>query len=88
MSRLMFEMWQYRASPLDPINGYISRFTDGKGRFTDSWWSSPPQSIDHVSFGYLSQRHRHPNCTNKRQDEFIKSHYGEEFAKVKIEREG
>ena len=74
MARLKFEMWK------DRDGNIMSRFTDGKSRSTDSYWSSPPASIDHVSFGYLSQRHRHPNVRNAKHDEFIKRRFKEEIA--------
>jgi hypothetical protein len=74
MARLKFEMWK------DRDGNVMSRFTDGTGRFTDSYWSSPPVSIDHVGPEYLKQRHRHPNVRNSRHDAFIKNRYKEEVA--------
>lgn len=83
MVRLKFEMWVYRDKPDSEINGYMSRFTDGNGRHTDSWWCSPPSSIDHVGSEYLKQRHRHPNVKNHKHIEFIKNRYKEEISRVK-----
>ncbi|MEK8128384.1 hypothetical protein WMW72_10760 [Paenibacillus filicis] len=77
MQRLKFEMWK------DRDGNIMSRFTDGKGRSTDSYWSSPPASIDHVGPEYLPQPHRHPNCGNARHDAFIKQRYKEEVVKVR-----
>ena len=74
MARLKFEMWKGRAGNI------MSRYTAGKGCSTDSYWCSLPVSIDHVSFGYLSQRHRHPNVRNVKHDEFIKRRFKEEIA--------
>ena len=82
MQRLKFEMWVYENKPGDP-NGYMSRFTDGKGIFTESWWNSPPSSIDHVGPEYLRQRHRHPNVRNDRHISFIKQRFKEEIVKYK-----
>ncbi|ETT33296.1 hypothetical protein [Paenibacillus sp. FSL R5-808] len=81
--RLKFEMWEYREKPDAEINGYMSRFTDGKGIYTDSWWCSPPASIDHVGPEYLRQRYRHPNVRNARHEQFIKSRYKEEIQRLK-----
>jgi hypothetical protein len=83
MGRLMFEMWPYRDKLDGEVNGYMSRFTDGKGIYTDSWWCSPPASIDGVGPEYLPQRHRHPNVRNDRHVEFIKRLYKEEIARIK-----
>lgn len=80
MARLEFEMWEHRPE----VGGYISKFTDGKGRSTESWWSSPPSSIDHVGPEYLRQPHRHPNVTNNRHIEFIKRRYKEEIGRFKM----
>ncbi len=82
MARLKFEMWPYR-NPDGQLNGYMSRFTDGKGRSTDSWWCSPPASIDHVGPEYLRQRHRHPNVANAKHDAFIKHRFRECVATAK-----
>ncbi|QJC52736.1 hypothetical protein HGI30_14980 [Paenibacillus albicereus] len=83
MARLKFEMWPYRDKPDGKIDGYMSRFTDGTGRWTDSWWASPPASIDHVGPEYLRQRHRHPNVASARHDDFIKRRFRECVAAVK-----
>jgi hypothetical protein len=82
MKRLKFEMWEYRSKPDEPVNGLMD-FTDGRGIFTDSWWSSAPTSIDHVGFGYLRNPHRHPNVANERHVEFIKKRFKEEVVKYK-----
>jgi hypothetical protein len=79
MARLKFEMWPARPES----RGYISRFTDGRGRFTQSWWSSPPDSIDHVGPEYLRNPHRHPNVANKRHDTFVKRRFKEEALKLR-----
>lgn len=80
MARLKFEMWVHVPKPGE-TDGYMSRFTDGKGLFTDSWWSSPPASIDHVGPEYLVQRHRHPNV--RRNHDFIKMRYKEEMQRLR-----
>lgn len=86
MSRLEFEMRPFKDS-FGKQDGFISRFTDGKGGSTDSWWSSPPDSIDHVGPEYLRQRHRHPNSTVK-HDKFIKRRYKEEMNRLKEQHDG
>ncbi|MCY9593741.1 hypothetical protein PC41400_21660 [Paenibacillus chitinolyticus] len=78
MARLKFEMWK------DGDGNIMSRFTDGKGRSTDSYWCGPPESIDHVGPEYLPQRHRHPNVRGGRHIEFIKRQYKIEVAKVRV----
>ncbi|MNL06606.1 hypothetical protein D3C87_1272460 [compost metagenome] len=87
MGRLKFEMWEYRRNPDSEANGFMSRFTDGTGKSTDSWWCSPPLSIDHVGPEYLKYSYRHPNVRNARHIEFIKRRYKEEILKVKGDRE-
>lgn len=77
MARLKFEMWK------DRDGNVFSRFTDGNGLYTDSYWCSPPSSIDHVGPEYLPQRHRHPNVRNDRHVEFIKRRFKEEVVKFK-----
>lgn len=77
MKRLKFEMWK------DRDGNIMSRFTDGRGISTDSYWCSPPESIDHVGPEYLPQRHRHPNVRNQRHAEFIKRRFKEEVLKVR-----
>lgn len=84
--RLKFEMWPHVDTKGQP-NGYMSRFTDGAGRDTESWWCSPPASIDHVDPEYLPQRHRHPNVANRRHESFIKRRFAEEMARLKPREE-
>ena len=81
MGRLKFEMWHYEPKPGER-DGFMSRFTDGNGKSTESWWSSPSKSIDHVGMDYMPQRHRHPNCKNERHLDFIKRRYKEEVARL------
>jgi hypothetical protein len=75
LKRLKFKMWK------DRDGNIFSRFTDGNGRHTDSCWSSPPSSIDHVGPEYLKQPHRHPNVRNDRHIEFTKCSFKEEVRK-------
>ncbi|MGF6352462.1 hypothetical protein ABIE27_000358 [Paenibacillus sp. 4624] len=82
MSRLKFQMW--KAEPR--YGGYMSLFTDGKGVWTESWWSSPPSSIDHVGREYIPNRH--PNVKNLRHDQFVKQQYKQEMARLKSLAEG
>jgi len=79
MGRLKFEMKKDETEE----RSVYTYFTDGNGIVTESWWSSPPSSIDHVGPEYLRQRHRHPNVSNKRHDEFIKRRFKEEIVKLK-----
>ena len=68
MARLKFEMF------LDDFcrkeRGICTTFTDGKGRKSTTWWSSPPESIDHVDISYL--RGRFGNGLTKHHEKFIK----------------
>lgn len=82
MPKLNFEMWKHERKPGE-FDGYMSRFTDGKGNFTESWWSSPPEDIDHVGREYLQNNHRHPNVKTARHDEFVKIRFKEEMARLK-----
>lgn len=75
MARLKFEMFIDAWSAKN--RGISSRFTDGKGRSTVTWWSSPPGSIDHVDIGYL--KGRFSNVKTKRHEEFIKSNFKEQM---------
>jgi hypothetical protein len=75
MRRLKFEMWKHRDG------GVMTRFTDGRGIYTDSWWSSPPSSINHVGPEYLLNRH--PNVRNDRHVDFIKRCFKEEVVNFK-----
>lgn len=82
MQRLQFRMWEWRRSPFDEKHdGYMSQFTDGTGTYTDSWWSNPPSSIDHVDVRYL--KNRHPNVRNARHEEFIKRAFKEEVSRLR-----
>lgn len=81
MQRLHFRMWEWRRMPFDEKHyGYISQFTDGNGIFTESWWSNPPSSIDHVGSGYL--KNRHPNVKNARHEAFVKRRFKEEMLQL------
>ncbi|CRK80328.1 hypothetical protein [Neobacillus massiliamazoniensis] len=42
-----------------------------------SWWSSPPNSIDHADIGYI--KGRYGNVRTKRHEEFIKKRFKEEM---------
>lgn len=75
MSRLKFEM--YLDEYCVKNRGISSKFTDGKGLVSVSWWSSPPSSIDHVDIGYL--KGRYGNVKTKRHEEFIKKRFKEEM---------
>ncbi|MBY0122180.1 hypothetical protein [Bacillus sp. S/N-304-OC-R1] len=75
MARLKFEM--FLSDYCTKHRGISSRFTDGKGRSTVSWWSSPPDSIDHVDITYLQGRYG--NVRTKRHEEFLKQRFKEEM---------
>lgn len=72
MARLKFEMFP-------DANGLTSVFTDGNSVSSETWWGSPPSSIDHVCIRYLSERFK--NCKTPRHEAFIKKRYREEFSK-------
>lgn len=75
--RLKFEMW--KADP--QYGGCWSRFTDGTGYATESWWSGPSASIDHAGPEYLPNRHN--NVRTARHDQFIKARYKEEMKRLR-----
>lgn len=75
MARLQFQMRPVHRSLQD--RGVITEFTDGKGNTTSSWWSSPPDSIDHVDITYLQGRHG--NVRTKEHEKFIKKRFKEEM---------
>ncbi len=77
MARLKFEMWK------DRDGNIMSRFTDEKGHSTDSYWSSPPESIDHVGPEYLRYNYRHPNVRNARHQAFVKREFKEQVVKLR-----
>ncbi|MGO4540358.1 hypothetical protein [Paenibacillus sp. 2TAB19] len=77
MARLKFEMWK------DRDGNIMSRFTDGTGSSTDSYWSSPLASIDHVGPEYLRYNYRHPNVKNANHEVFVKKRFKEEVAKLR-----
>lgn len=80
MARLKFEIRPHVDWNGKP-DGYTSRFTDGNGVSTESWWSSPPASIDHVGPEYLPSRH--PNVRTSRHDAFIKGRFKELMKPIK-----
>lgn len=57
--------------------GICSTFTDGKGRRSTTWWSSPPDSIDHADISYL--RGRFGSGLTKYHEKFIKQRFKEEM---------
>lgn len=71
MARLKFEMF------LDDLckneRGICTTFTDGKGRKSTTWWSSPPNNIDHVDITYLQGRF--DNVRTDRHAVFIKEQF-------------
>lgn len=79
MARLKFEM--FLDDKCKENRGISSKFTDGNGHSSFSWWSSPPTSIDHVDITYLQGRYS--NVRTKRQVEFIKKQFKEEMKQFK-----
>lgn len=75
MARLKFEM--YLDEWCIKNRGISSSFTDGNSVVSVSWWSSPPDSIDHVDIGYL--KGRYGNVKTKRHEDFIKNRFKEEM---------
>lgn len=61
-------------------NGVWTTFTDGKGNSTESWWSSPPENIDHTDITYLQERHG--NIRNEKHVAFIKKAFAEQRAEL------
>lgn len=72
MPRLKFEMFP-------DADGLTTVFTDGNGVSSETWWGSPPSSIDDVCIRYLADRFS--NCKKPRHEAFIKRRYHEEFSK-------
>ena len=79
MAHLKFEM--YLDEWCIKNRGISSKFTDGNGYSSISWWSSPPDSIDHVDLGYI--KGRYGNAKTKRHEEFIKKRFKEEMERFK-----
>lgn len=73
MARLKFDM-------IRESNGITTMFTDGRGVRSESWWGSPPTSIDHVCIRYLSDRF--DNCKTPRHEAFIKQQFKEQYARL------
>jgi hypothetical protein len=81
MARLKFEM--FLDSWSSENHGISSRFIDGNGIESTTWWSSPPSSIDHVDIGYL--RGRFGNVKTKRHEEFIKYQFKKQMKLYELE---
>lgn len=79
MARLKFEMFPEG-------NGLTTVFIDENGQSSETWWGSPPESIDHVCIRYLSDRFS--NCMTPRHEAFIKSEYKQQFARFERVSEG
>jgi hypothetical protein len=78
-SHLKFDMWLHRPE----VGGIMCSFTDGKGATLETWFGSPPLSIDHVGPEYLGNRFA--NVSNEKHCEFIKRRYKEEITKFRKE---
>lgn len=61
--------------------GYYISFETSTGKYSKTWFSNPPDSIDHVDKAYLKGRLW--NVTRDYQVEFIKTRFKEEFKKIK-----
>lgn len=79
-TRLKFEMWRHE-SKTGEFDGFKSRFTDGNGRYTESWWSNPSRSINHADDVYIAGRH--PNAISSRHSDFIRQRYEEEISRLR-----
>lgn len=71
MARLKFEMFLNAWCKKE--RGICSTFTDEKGKESTTWWSSPPNSIDHVYITYLQGRFG--NVRTERHEKFIKEQF-------------
>lgn len=85
MTRLKFELFIQEHS----TRGISSRFTDGTGRSTISYWSSPPQnlskeySLANAETDYL--KGRYPNIKTERHAQFIRDEFKRQIAENFIE---
>jgi hypothetical protein len=62
--------------------GISSKFINGNGDWSTSWWSSPPEDIDHVSLDYIQDRYS--TARTKRHEEFIKQRFKEEMKRLNL----
>lgn len=85
MPRLQFELFIEEHS----TRGISARFTDGNGRSTTTYWSSPPQnmakeySLQTAAICYL--KGRHTNIKNERHAQFIRDEFKRQIAEDFIE---
>lgn len=71
MGSLEFEMFIDLGSKRN--GGISTTFIDGKGEASTSWWSSPPDNLDHVDKTYL--KGRFPNIQTERHVQFIQKEF-------------
>lgn len=77
MARLKFELWKDDWCKKE--RGLMATFTDGKGRETTHWFSSPSKSINHACTMYLQGKFA--NVKTERHAEFIREQYAEQLKK-------
>lgn len=82
---MKFEMYRAVDQALKD-RSVICRFTNGEGRTSTTWFSAPPDSIDHVDIKYL--RGRFSNVVRREQMEFIKRRFKQEMKKIHSLHEG
>lgn len=72
---------KFKVIPTDKIRkekGVITQFIDGKGHLSESWWTSPPESIDHAGIDYL--KNRHLNIKTEKHVSFIQAEFKKQMA--------
>lgn len=75
MARLKFELWTNDWSKKK--RGLMATFTNGNGRSTTHWFSSPSKAINHADTMYL--REKFGNVKTERHAEFIREQYAEQL---------
>lgn len=75
MARLKFELWKDDWCKKE--RGLMATFTDGKGRSTTHWFSSPSKSINHADTMYLQGKFG--NVRTERHADFIREKYAEQL---------
>ena len=76
------EFYVYRTpDQKESDRGVHCTFVDPEGRKSSSFFSSPPDSIDHVDQGYLKDRFT--NVQTEKQADFIKERFSIELQKLR-----
>lgn len=77
MARLKFELWKDDFCKKE--RGLMATFTDGKGRTSTHWFSSPSKSINHACSRYLQDKFGSGIVRTERHAQFIREQYAKQL---------